>query len=105
MAGNKYHAKRVHLDGRTFDSKREATRWSQLCLLQLAGKVRNLEPQVEYPVVVNGVSVCSYFADFRYFDCEKRKWVVEDAKGVRTAVYKLKKRLVEALYGIKIVEV
>jgi len=41
----------------------------------------------------------------RYYDFETRQFVVEDVKGARTAVYCLKKKLVEAIYGIEIVEV
>ena len=45
-----------------------------------------------------------YIADFYYFDLLKDKWVVEDTKGVRTEVYKLKKKLFEYIYNLTIDE-
>ena len=51
------------------------------------------------------VSTAKYIADFRYVDVPSGETVVEDVKGVRTQIYKLKKRWVEAQYAIKIVEI
>lgn len=51
------------------------------------------------------LKVATYRADFQYWDCERNELVVEDVKGVRTAMYRLKKKLVEAQYGITIREV
>ncbi len=45
-----------------------------------------------------------YKADFRYEVTATGERVIEDVKGVRTAVYRLKKKLVKALYGIEIIE-
>ena len=44
-------------------------------------------------------------SDFRYVDCETGEVVTVDVKGFRTTEYKLKKRLVEALYPVQIVEI
>jgi hypothetical protein len=46
----------------------------------------------------------TYVADFRYRDVRADAWVVEDVKGVKTALYKLKKKIVEADRRITIVE-
>ena len=100
---NKYHARKTEVDGIVFDSKREAARYSELKLLQAAGEIRDLELQPEYELAVAGRVVGKYIADFRYMD--GGRVVVEDAKGVRTDVYRLKKKMVEAIYGIKILEV
>lgn len=102
--GNKYKAVRTEVDGITFDSKREATRYMELMLLQRAGEIERLELQPKYDCIVNGRKICTYRADFRYFT--KENSVVEDVKGMKTAVYRLKKKLVEALYpGVTIQEI
>lgn len=106
MSSSKYHAKRTEVDGIVFDSKREAARYQELKLLQMAGKIESLELQPVYQLLVkSGRSVGKYRADFRYFDVETQEWIVEDSKGVRTPVYRLKRKIVEAVYDIRIVEV
>lgn len=103
----KYGAKRVKLDGFLFDSKKEANRYGELKLLELRGEICNLEVHPRFPLVVNGVLVCTYVADFRYVNLKPRlpRLTVEDTKGVRTQLYKLKKKLMLALHRIEIVEV
>lgn len=102
---SKYRAIRTTVDGVTFASKAEAARYSELKLLIAHGSVRNLELQPAYAIVVNGVRVGKYLADFRYEIREANDWrqVVEDVKGVETALYRLKAKLVRALYGVEIV--
>lgn len=101
---NKYRAVKTEVDGITFDSKREAARYMELMLLQKAGEISRLELQPKYDCVVNGHKICTYRADFRYFDASNS--IVEDVKGMKTPVYRLKKKLVEALYpGVKIQEI
>jgi hypothetical protein len=99
---SKYKNKRTLLDGIRFDSKKEAARWEQLLLLQKAGEIHDLERQVRYPLIVKGMKVAMYVADFRYI--EKGAVVVEDVKGMPTHVYKLKKLLMKALHGVEIRE-
>lgn len=101
---SKYRNSHVVVDGTTFDSKAEARRYQELKLMQAAGEITDLEAHPCYPLIVNGVKVGSYEADFRYVT-QGGETVIEDVKGVRTDTYRLKKRLVEALYGIKVVEV
>tara|TARA_Y100000401_G_scaffold116933_1_gene124018 strand:+ start:2056 stop:2373 length:318 start_codon:yes stop_codon:yes gene_type:complete len=101
---NKYRAVKTEVDGIMFDSKREAARYMVLVLLERQKKISNLELQPKFDCIVNEKKICSYRADFRYFTANG--CVVEDVKGVKTAVYRLKKKLVEALYpGVKIQEV
>lgn len=100
---NKFGAKRTVRDGITFHSKAEADRWSELCLLEKAGVVRNLERQVKFPLKVNGQLIATYYADFVYFEGERS--ITEDKKGHRTREYIMKRKLFEALYpGRKILE-
>lgn len=70
-----------------------------------AGVIRDLELQPKFDLQMNGKHVAFYYADFRYWDIEKNREVVEDAKGIKTKVYQLKKKLVLACCGIKIEEV
>jgi len=100
----KYRAVPVTIDGIRFASKAEARRYTDLLLMERGGAIRDLELQPRYPLVVNGVKVGTYVADFRYVD-EAGRVVVEDVKGVRTAVYRIKRLLMRALYGIEIEEV
>lgn len=104
--GHKYSAVSTVVDGVKFASKREARRYSELKLLEKAGKITDIELQ---PVFIlhaeGGKRVCEYRADFSYWDQEKDCKVVEDAKGFRTAVYKLKRDWLMAEYGIEIREV
>lgn len=102
-SGPKYHNKKITLGDATFDSRAEAQRWLELQALANAGKITNLQRQVEYGITVCGHRICKYVADFVY--TEDGKDVVEDVKGVCTPVYRLKKKLVEAVYGIRIREV
>lgn len=86
-----------------FASQKEFGRWNQLKILEAAGAVRNLRRQVPYRLTVNDRLVATYIADFVYED-DNRGQVVEDAKGFRTEVYKLKRKLMLAVLGIDIVE-
>jgi len=101
---SKYHARPMVIHGRRFDSTREGRRYQQLLLLGHAGQIANLELQPHFELRVDGQRIGRYVADFAYDDVKTGARVVEDVKGVKTPVYRLKKRLVEALYGIRIQE-
>jgi hypothetical protein len=102
----KYRNKKVDMDGRTFDSKREAARYAELRLLERVGDVTELECQPRFPLIVNGALIATYVADFRY-RARDGAVVVEDVKSepTKTPVYRLKAKLVAALHGIAISEV
>lgn len=99
---SKYGAKKTVVDGITFDSQAEATRYGVLKIVQASGLITDLRLQVPYQITVNGKKVCRYVADFVY--SENGKEVVEDVKGMRTPVYNLKKKLMEAVFGVVIFE-
>lgn len=99
----KYNAIRTTVDNITFASKAEAKRYSELKLLLNSGEIEMLDLQPKFPIVVNGKKICNYLADFSYYESGKR--VVEDVKGMKTPIYKLKKKLTEALHGVVIREV
>lgn len=110
MAYRKYGNRKTVVDGKTFDSQREAKRYSELKLLERAGEIEYLELQPKVKIVIGGVPIkfdsgrqMSYIADFRYYDRKLGEYVVEDSKGYKTPIYKIKKALVKAM-GIEIVE-
>lgn len=105
--GSKFGNQTTVKDGKGFESKREADRYQELSLLLAAGLIKDLRTQVPYIIVpesAHGPQLV-YIADFVYIDTKTGKEVVEDAKGFKTAVYKLKKRLMAERHGIIIREV
>ena len=110
--GNKYGNRKVTIFGITFDSKHEAQRYLELVSMQRAGLISDLRIQVPYEVIppikddISGRTIqrgTTYVADFVYWD--GHDYIVEDAKGVRTDAYKLKKKLMLWRHGILIREV
>lgn len=103
------------VDGKaiTFDSKREAKRWSQLLLRLKAGEIDQLERQVPYLFAIGGEFLTyvgsnrkvKYLLDFRYVDKETDELVHEDVKGYATPEYRLKQSLMLLFHGIEVLEV
>ena len=101
---SKYRNVRTTVDGITFDSKREAKRYSELMAMLRCGEIACVRCQVEYELhAFGGGYVGKYVADFVYLRGSRE--VVEDVKGVKTAMYRWKKRHMLAEYSIAIVEV
>lgn len=105
---SKYHAKKTTVDGITFDSKREANRYLTLKSMEEDGAIEDLRRQVRYELVpafdVDGrhYRPVYYVADFVYREDGHK--VIEDVKGMKTDVYKLKSKLVAYRYGMNIRE-
>lgn len=124
---SKYNNQKIYLDGFLFDSKKEAQRYQQLKLMEKAGVICDLKRQVKYELVpaqyVDGKCVeraVTYTSDFEYYvlkDLRQKsvmadvkaktigQYIVEDVKGMRTDVYKIKKKLMLYRYGIQITEI
>ena len=85
--------------GHTHASIKEAGRCSELNLMVKAGVITNLKQQPEFILQrafkYRGKTIreIKYRADFSYYDVEKKKFIVEDVKGFKTEVYKLKKKM------------
>lgn len=105
MRRNKYGAVKTVVDGITFASKKEAKRYGELRLLERAGEIGPITLQPSFDLAVKGVTVCKYVGDFLYRDRRSDKIVIEDVKGVKTPVYRLKKKLAMACHNITITEV
>ena len=120
MSYSKYHARKIRADGMTFDSRKEFKRYRELQLLEAAGCITDLRRQVTFELIPAqrepdtmgprggkrpGRVIerpCRYIADFVYR--QDGKTVVEDCKGVRTADYTIKRKLMLWRYQIKILE-
>ena len=107
---NKYGNKKVEVDGIKFDSKHESDIYLKLKTAERCGAIHNLRLQVPFVLqdkyTINGKTVraIKYIADFT-FENKDGSQEVWDAKGIKTEVYKLKKKLFEYRYGIEIKEV
>ena len=104
MKAPKYQNRKTTVDGITFDSAKEARRYSELKLLERAGQITGLEIQPSFRIVVNNCLICTYRADFQYGTPFCAGVVVEDVKGMKTPVYRLKKKLMLAIHGVEIFE-
>jgi len=106
--GSKYkNIKAMASNGVMCASKKEASRYSTLLIMERAKLIKDLKWQVKMPVAINGLVVFTYVCDAIYWDLkipDVPVLVYEDIKGFRTDVYRLKKRCVEAYYKTKITE-
>ncbi len=106
----KYSNQPTVVDGLQFASKREASRYSVLRMLERAKRISDLRTQVPYElapaVKLNGrrKPALRYVADFVYRD-EAGQLVVEDVKAVRTTAYRIKQHLMATVHGIEITEI
>lgn len=123
---SKYGNRKVTIDGIVFDSVREGRRYKELKALEAAGQIADLQRQVKYMLIPEQRAFCneiytrgrnkgcfkpgkllekecSYIADFVYV--RDGEIVVEDAKGVRTDVYRIKRKLMLWVHGIVVHEV
>jgi hypothetical protein len=102
-APSKYGAVPTVLDGIRFASKREADRYAQLRVLELAGRITHLQLQPAFDLhALGGVRVARYVADFAYRDEHTQRLVIEDVKGVKTPVFRLKAKWLKAEHGIDV---
>jgi hypothetical protein len=110
---HKFNAVRTEVDGYSFASKAEARRYSELKMLEKAGQITGLVLQPRFPLHVSHGStrypVGSYVADFAYHRVEAGgkvlHHVIEDVKGMKTPMYRWKKRHFEIEYNHAITEI
>lgn len=121
--GNKYGNRKIEVGGISFDSKKEARHYTELLLLEKAGKIKDLQRQVKFQLIpaqrepdIIGPKgghkpgklierEVSYVADFVFLDLRTGQTVVEDTKGFRTKDYLLKRKMMLYFHGIRIKEV
>ena len=107
----KYRNKPTSVGAETYRSKREAKRHQELLLLERAGQIAGVVREVPFELIPKQrrpdgkvERACTYFADFLYSTADGRL-VCEDAKGVRTKEYVIKRKLMLKVHGIAVVEV
>lgn len=110
---NKYRNKKTIRFGITFDSIKEADRYTYLYSLVQAGEITDLKTQVPF-VVIDKNDIyrdAKYLADFTYnlITPNGKEFVVEDVKGMKRGtaytVFKLKQKLMYSRYEIVVREV
>lgn len=94
---SKYGNRKTEYGGRVYDSAREAAYARELDLRKRAGEIRDWRPQPRIPLVVNGVKVCEYRADFLVTLVDGSE-ELHEVKGYETREWTLKRRLLEALH-------
>jgi hypothetical protein len=102
---SKYKNMAQRVDGIYFHSKAEAERYKQLKPLVDAGLIDEFELQPRFPIKINGLLVFTYVADFSYRICNTGETRIEDVKGQKTDVYKLKKKCFDAYYDYELIEI
>ena len=108
---NKYKAEKRNIDGKSYDSHKEAHRHCELVMLQKAGIITELQEQVVFELIPKQYDesgkllerACKYKADFVYK--QNGITVVEDTKGTRTKDYSIKRKLMLYIHGIRIKEI
>lgn len=106
---HKYNAQKTEVDGITFDSKKEASRYVELKYMEWTGEIQYLSLQPEYELQAafqapdgEKIRAIVYRADFIYW--KNGHCIVEDVKGVQTPVFKIKAKMFKFRYpGIKLV--
>jgi len=109
--GSKFKNVKVETDGIKFDSKKEQDHYLFLKDEEAAGNIKELNCQVRFRLKISEQLICAYVADFVFHHKDSSgKWItqVEDVKSEFTRknpVYRIKKKLMKAIYGIDIVEI
>lgn len=111
-SGNKFNARKVEIDGETFDSRKEGAQYltfkAQMKASEPKDRVIKIECHVRYDITINEIAICSYELDFRitYADYSIKFYDVKGLKkGASYQIFRLKKRLMLACHGITITEV
>lgn len=109
---NKFGAKKTEYDGVLYDSKAEAVFARNLDLLRIAHKpeerVVTVERQVPFDFTHKGKKIFKYILDFKVFygDGTYKHFDVKGyKKGAAYSLFSIKKKCIEAEYGIEILEV
>lgn len=85
------------MDGIRFDSRREADYYGQLKLEKRGGLIKDFKRQVEFPLSVNGIKICTHRVDF-LVDLPNGKSEVREVKGFATPEWNLKRKIFEATW-------
>lgn len=93
---NKYKNVKQEYNGLRYDSKKEAARAAELDVLVKAKEIKKWERQITLPLFFNGYKICGYRIDFVIWD-KNNTIILEEVKGFETDVWRLKKKILEAI--------
>ena len=93
---NKYNARKVQIYGIWFDSDAEGKHYLVLKDRERKGEIQMLAMQPRADLVVNGVLVARYTADFTFEENGRRIW--EDVKGFKARDFAIRSKLFQALH-------
>jgi hypothetical protein len=99
---SKYNAVKCQLDGINFDSLSERRYYSVLKLRQEGEEITALKIHPRYPIIINDIKVCDVELDFEYYDKADKTVHYVDVKGKDTDMSRLKRKMIEAEYDIKV---
>lgn len=104
---NKFGNIKCEWEGIKFDSQRERDVFVQYRMLEKAGKITHLEAHPVYRMTINGTKIGKYTPDFQFreLDGKLRVFDVKSKITAATAIFRFKKRCVEALYPGIVIEV
>ena len=100
---SKYKSVKCEHFGVKFDSKRERDQYIKYIHQQSIGEILSIKLQPRFDIIINGKFCGFYKADFE-IELPNKSIQIIDVKGMKTIVYKLKKKIIEAMYNIKIIE-
>ena len=95
---NKFNARKIRLDGYNFASQFEANGYAEAVLRLKAKEISDLRVHTRLPIKIGSVTVCAVESDIDYIEERTGKRVYIDFKGKDTAISKLKRKLVCAMY-------
>lgn len=100
---NKFNARKMTVDGFTYDSEREAEVVEGYRQLERAGHIYELERHKKYMLQSpNGTVIGHYEADAAFYDAKLKRYRIIDVKGKDTSLSLWKRKHVRAQYGIEV---
>lgn len=103
----KYRNIKTVVDGYTFASVKEATYYGKLKMGLFAKEISSVILQPVFRLVVNEQLICKYVADFEVKYMDGRHEIIDVKSDItrKNRAYRIKVKLLKALYNIDIVEV
>ena len=106
---SKYRAKKVEIDGIIFDSKAEGEFYRLLKKMKVSGEVKKfalqpkfeLQPKYRQKGTNKAVQAITYTADFDVTMADGTREII-DIKGFPTDVFRLKQKMFEYKYGVRL---
>lgn len=103
----KYKSVGKWVDGIYFHSTKEANYYGTLKLRMKAGEIKNFRRQVRFKISINGVKITTYVCDFIIYFWDGTKQVIDVKSDFTRKLepFRIKKKLMQVLYNITVIEV